>query len=119
MPYFSAEEITGRDIIIADNLKPRKMRGIESRGMLLAADYTDSSGKKCVEILGCPGAAPGTPVVLQGSDPASEKPAEIDADTFFACPINVADNCVTVGGVPLVAAGKKITTVYTVNGEVH
>ena len=119
VPYFSAEELTGRDIIIADNLKPRKMRGIESRGMLLAADYTDSSGKKCVEILGCPGAAPGTPVVLEGSDPASEKPAEIDADTFFACPINVADNCVTVGGVPLVAGGKKITTVYTVNGEVH
>lgn len=119
VPYFSAEELTGRDIIIADNLKPRKMRGIESRGMLLAADYTDSSGKECVEILGCPGTAPGTPVVLEGSDPASEKPAEIDADTFFACPINVADNCVTVGGVPLVAAGKKITTVYTVNGEVH
>ena len=119
VPYFSAEELTGRDIIIADNLKPRKMRGIESRGMLLAADYTDSSGKECVEILCCPGAAPGTPVVLEGSDPASEKPAEIDADTFFACPINVADNCVTVGGVPLVAAGKKITTVYTVNGEVH
>ena len=119
VPYFSAEELTGRDIIIADNLKPRKMRGIESRGMLLAADYTDSSGKECVEILGCPGAAPGTPVVLEGSDPASEKPAEIDADTFFACPINVADNCVTVGGIPLVAAGKKITTVYTVNGEVH
>ncbi|MGP1601384.1 methionine--tRNA ligase [Treponema sp.] len=119
VPYFSADELTGRDIIIADNLKPRKMRGIESRGMLLAADYTDSSGKECVEILGCPGAAPGTPVVLEGSDPASEKPAEIDADTFFACPINVADNCVTVGGVPLVAAGKKITTVYTVNGEVH
>ena len=119
VPYFSAEELTGRDIIIADNLKPRKMRGIESRGMLLAADYTDSSEKECVEILGCPGAAPGTPVVLEGSDPASEKPAEIDADTFFACPINVADNCVTVGGVPLVADGKKITTVYTVNGEVH
>ena len=119
VPYFSADELTGRDIIIADNLKPRKMRGIESRGMLLAADYTDSSGKECVEILCCPGAAPGTPVVLGGSDPASEKPAEIDADTFFACPINVADNCVTVGGVPLVAAGKKITTVYTVNGEVH
>ena len=117
--YFTADELTGRDIIIADNLKPRKMRGIESRGMLLAADYTDSSGKECVEILCCPGAAPGTPVVLEGSDPASEKPAEIDADTFFACPINVADNCVTVGGVPLVAAGKKITTVYTVNGEVH
>ena len=119
VPYFTADELTGRDIIIADNLKPRKMRGIESRGMLLAADYTDSSGKECVEILCCPGAAPGTPVVLEGSDPASEKPAEIDADTFFACPINVADNCVTVGGVPLVAAGKKITTVYTVNGEVH
>ena len=119
VPYFSADELTGRDIIIADNLKPRKMRGIESRGMLLAADYTDSSGKECVEILGCPGAAPGTPVVLEGSDPASEKPAEIDADTFFACPINVADNCVTVGGIPLVAGGKKITTVYTVNGEVH
>lgn len=95
------------------------MRGIESRGMLLAADYTDSSGKECVEILGCPGAAPGTPVVLEGSDPESEKPAQIEADVFFACPINVTDNCVTVGGKPLVAGGKKLITVYTANGEVH
>ncbi len=119
VPYFTAEELTGKDIIIADNLKPRKMRGIESRGMLLAADYTDSSGKECVEILGCPGAAPGTPVVLEGSDPESEKPAQIEADVFFACPINVTDNCVTVGGKPLVAGGKKLITVYTANGEVH
>src|SRR5574344_41374 len=45
VPYCTEEELLGKSVIIADNLKPRKMRGIESRGMLLAADYTDNEGK--------------------------------------------------------------------------
>ncbi len=119
VPYLSADELLGKTVVIADNLKPRKMRGIESRGMLLAADYTDADGKECVEVLDCPWAPPGTPVVLDGADPAAEKPAQIDADTFFAVDIEVKDNTVRIGGVPLVAGGKPVTTVRTVNGGVH
>ena len=35
--YYSKEELIGKKIIIVVNLAPRKMRGIESQGMLLAA----------------------------------------------------------------------------------
>ncbi|MBO5137249.1 MAG: methionine--tRNA ligase [Spirochaetaceae bacterium] len=119
VPYLTAEELLGKTVIIADNLKPRKMRGIESRGMLLAADYTCSDGKECVEVLDCPWAKPGSAVVLKGSDLSIEKPAEIDADTFFAIDIEVKNKVVCVGEVPLVVEGKEVTTINTVNGGVH
>jgi methionyl-tRNA synthetase len=35
--YYSPEELLGRRVIIVMNLKPAKIRGLESRGMLLAA----------------------------------------------------------------------------------
>lgn len=41
--HYTPEEITGKIVILAANLKPRKMRGVMSEGMLLAA--TNSEGK--------------------------------------------------------------------------
>ena len=35
--FYEAEELVGRRIVIVANLKPARFRGIESRGMLLAA----------------------------------------------------------------------------------
>ena len=35
---YRPEELVGRQIVVVANLQPRKMRGIESQGMLLAAD---------------------------------------------------------------------------------
>ena len=35
---YSAEELVGKHIIVVANLKPAKLRGVESQGMLLAAD---------------------------------------------------------------------------------
>jgi methionyl-tRNA synthetase len=35
--HYSKEELEGKKIIVFTNLTPRKMRGIESQGMLLAA----------------------------------------------------------------------------------
>lgn len=119
VPYLTPEQLLGKTVVIADNLKPRKMRGIESRGMLLAADYTDADGRECVEVLDCSWTTPGTPVVLEGADVTAKKDDEIDADTFFAVDIAVVNKTVTIGGVPLVAGGKVVTTEFTVNGEVH
>jgi len=39
--YYSKEELKGRKIIVFVNLTPRKMKGIESQGMLLAAVSED------------------------------------------------------------------------------
>ncbi len=36
--FYSKDELQNKKIIVVVNLAPRKMRGIESRGMLLAAD---------------------------------------------------------------------------------
>ncbi|MEM4271867.1 MAG: methionine--tRNA ligase subunit beta [Candidatus Pacearchaeota archaeon] len=39
--HYSKEELIGKQIIIIANLEPRKMRGVESQGMLLAASNDD------------------------------------------------------------------------------
>ena len=119
VPYLKEEEILGKHIILADNLAPRKMRGIESRGMLLAADYKDENGKDCVELLTAPWAAPGTKVVLEGADVNAEKPEQITADVFFKVQISIKEHNAGINGIKLLADGKAITTEKTVNGEVH
>jgi methionyl-tRNA synthetase len=36
-PYYAPEQLQGRDIVIVANLEPAMLRGVESNGMLLAA----------------------------------------------------------------------------------
>ena len=37
--YYEPEKLTGRKVVIVANLKPRKLRGYESQGMVVAASY--------------------------------------------------------------------------------
>jgi len=39
--FYSKDDLKGKKIIVVANLAPRKMRGIESQGMLLAASNKD------------------------------------------------------------------------------
>lgn len=41
VPYYTEEELTGKQVIVVTNLKPAKLCGIESNGMLLAAGDDD------------------------------------------------------------------------------
>ena len=41
--YYEPEKLIGRKIVIVANLAPRKMRGLESNGMLLAASLEDGA----------------------------------------------------------------------------
>ncbi len=36
-PYYKPEELKGKSCVVFTNLEPRKLKGIESQGMLLAA----------------------------------------------------------------------------------
>lgn len=108
-PYLSEEELLGQHVIIASNLAPRKMKGVESRGMLLAADYTED-GKEKVELLTAPWAAAGTPVVLEGADPSFSKPGKIDFDKFCKVEMRIKDFSVQIAGKKLTADGKALTT---------
>jgi methionyl-tRNA synthetase len=42
--YYSQEEMLGRKVVVVSNLKPAKLRGIRSEGMLLAADDESLGG---------------------------------------------------------------------------
>ncbi|MFH1325833.1 MAG: hypothetical protein ABIH49_03655 [archaeon] len=41
-PYYSKDELKGKKVILFVNLEPRMLKGIESQGMLLAADNSES-----------------------------------------------------------------------------
>lgn len=43
--WYAEEELVGKKVIVVANLKPAKLRGVESNGMLLAADAADGSAK--------------------------------------------------------------------------
>lgn len=56
--WYSPEDLIGKKIIVVANLKPAKLRGIESQGMLLAAD----TGDRAVVIFAPDTAEPGSKV---------------------------------------------------------
>ena len=116
--YLTEADLLGKHVVIASNLAPRKMRGVESYGMLLAGDYKDADGKECVEVLDASWAAPGTKVVLEGSDVNAVKKAEISGDEFFSVSIEAKDGVVGIAGKKLLADGREIKTTKAVNGEI-
>ncbi|MBQ9494261.1 MAG: methionine--tRNA ligase [Treponema sp.] len=118
VPYLKEDELLGKHIILVENLAPRKMRGVESRGMLLAADYTEN-GEERVELITAPWAEPGTSVILEGADENAAKANEISADVFFQIEIKVRNHAVTIADKKLLVLGKALVTEKTENGEVH
>jgi methionyl-tRNA synthetase len=126
VPFYKEEELLGRHIIVAYNLKAAKLRGVESRGMLLAASDHDADGNERVEVLDAGEAPTGTRISLEGQEPrelsgeaSGAPPAEIDIDTFFKIPITVRENRVEVGGRNFMAADKPVLTRIISAGEVH
>ena len=44
--YYTPEEFIGKKVVVVTNLKPAKLRGVESQGMILAGDK-----KEIMEVL--------------------------------------------------------------------
>ncbi len=65
--YYTPEELTGKHIIVVCNLKPAKLRGIESQGMLLAGDDETN-----VKVLEAPESSPGMEAYLESIENAEE-----------------------------------------------
>ncbi len=49
--YYEPETLVGKQIVVVTNLAPRKMRGLESNGMLLAASAMEGDEMKDVVVL--------------------------------------------------------------------
>jgi methionyl-tRNA synthetase len=123
-PYYKPEELVGRHIILAANLKPAKLRGEPSNGMLLAASRSKPNGgegEKEVEVIFADKVPVGTPVSLEG-EPAgvvgSPLKPQITIDTFFATPLRVEDGIVVTGSTALRVGGVLLETLKVLNGEV-
>lgn len=41
--YYGSQEVVGKQVVVLANLEPRQLRGIESQGMILAAQTPDKS----------------------------------------------------------------------------
>ena len=111
--HYTEEELVGKQIILVSNLKPAKLRGVESQGMLLAASKDET-----VDVLFVENANPGDQVVLEDFPGVEESPPTISIDEFFDIPIAVRDYQVFVGDTPLVCGGEKIKSIKVDTGEV-
>jgi methionyl-tRNA synthetase len=114
VPYYQAEELEGRNVLLVTNLKTARLRGVESQGMLLAAQAGET-----VEVLFADHAQPGDPVGLSGLQGPELSREEIDIEEFFSIPIQVKDAQVLIDDVPLECAGKTITTERVNTGKVR
>ena len=120
--FYTEDQLLGKKIIVAYNLKPAKLRGIESRGMLLAAGDKNGTGpngeatERC-EVLDAGDHPTGTRFLPE--DEASEAaPVEIDIDTFFSQSIVVKDFIVQHNGQNLCLNGQPVRTVIIPEGKV-
>ncbi|MEM4263993.1 MAG: methionine--tRNA ligase [Candidatus Woesearchaeota archaeon] len=91
--HLKPEEIKGKNIVIVSNLKPAKIRGVESKGMLLAAE---SKGK--VTLLEALKSEPGEQVYIEGIEPGTE---EITIEQFSKITLTTKDKKAIYKGKPL------------------
>jgi methionyl-tRNA synthetase len=118
VPFYKEEELLGQNIILVDNLKPAKLRGIESRGMLLAASLAGPEGKEAVEVLSASWAAPGTAVTLEGMAAGNQVEPQIDVDSFFSVPLLSKGGFAMAGSARLAVDGKPLSLLKVLDGEI-
>ncbi len=66
--FYSADELLGKNVVFLSNLKPANLRGVDSQGMILAAEKN-----KIVRVLESPNSKPGSQVFVEGISPKSEQ----------------------------------------------
>jgi methionyl-tRNA synthetase len=93
--HLRAEDLSGRKVIVLANLKPAQLRGVESRGMILATDRKDG---KVVPV--DPGDAPSGELVTVEGIPSSPK-ARISIGDFEEALLQIQGGVVTYSGKPL------------------
>lgn len=96
------EALAGSDVVIVYNLKPANLRGVESAGMLLAAD--DGAGK--LAPVRPEGGKPGDDVTAQGLPPSPK--TGLTLKDFEKAPLRVKSGVVHYGDRPLGSPGGPI-----------
>jgi methionyl-tRNA synthetase len=121
VPYYKEEELLNRNIILVYNLKPAKLRGVKSQGMLLAADNTPEGSEELgdVEVIFADWAEPGARINLADNTvPEGDSPKKLKVNHFFDIPLKTRGNIVQVGETALEVSGKTLKTNVVTEGEV-
>jgi len=102
---YSKEEIKGKSIVIVTNLKPARIRGIESKGMLLAAE--DDQG--IISLLDPKDATPGTEIYIEGIP--REPVSILEFDDFKQVTMTIGDKQeVIYNGKPLISKNDTVVS---------
>jgi methionyl-tRNA synthetase len=123
--HYLPEELVGKKVVIVKNLAHAKLRGVESQGMLLAAEGHEMSPpkdgkfeteKNAVEVIFCHDNNVGEKVLRQGEKSAPKK--TITINEFRKIKIDVRDFAVVSEGKQLVAGNIALRMKDTKEGEV-
>lgn len=99
--YYSTDELVGKNIVVVTNLKPARLRGFDSNGMLLAAV---KSGR--VKLLEAPNSKHGEPVFVEDADINRE---QISIEEFSKVKMKVKDRKVLYNGKTLKTEKEEIS----------
>ena len=122
--FLKEEELAGKMVVIAKNLKPAILRGVESQGMLLAAEKDG-----VLEVLSPAGATPGDKISIEGepaatgmdaaaSSGSAAAPQQINIDQFLTVKLEVKDFFALANGRRMLVNGEPIKTVKVAEGKV-
>ena len=112
VPYLKEEELLGKLVVIVKNLKPASLRGVESRGMLLACEKDGA-----LEVLSPAGAKPGDKVVVEGEAPKTA--GEITIDQFATVKLEVKGSLALANGKRMLVNGAPIKAEKLAEGKVR
>lgn len=118
VPFYKAEELQDKNIVLVYNLKPANFRGVRSNGMLLAASAAGDEEHETCEVLFAPQFQPGTILEPEGLEPPEEKLCYVKPDKFFDFPLLTVDGYVQIDGRKIGANGQYITSSVYKNGTV-
>ena len=118
VPFYTIDELMGRNIVLVSNLKPANFRGVKSYGMLLAASAPDDETHSTCELIWADDITPGTVLKYEGEGDVEKVKTYIKPEHFFALPMKTIDGYVTIEGKKIGADGHFLHVEKYVNGNV-
>ncbi|AHH10771.1 Methionyl-tRNA synthetase [Borrelia coriaceae ATCC 43381] len=120
--YYKEEELIGKHIIIVDNLKPAKFRGIRSEGMLIATEDENKNFKVIIIEDFKDNPTPGERIILESdSGKKLKSPSKISIDKFFKTQIVAENGELKINGINLILehSKEKILSKEIPNGKIY
>lgn len=109
--HITEEELQGKKVLVAANLEPATIRGVESEGMILAAEK-----KKKLEVIMVEQGQPGDAVMI--ADVESSPAEKISIDAFFDTDLRIKDSKMVLGDKEVVLQGQPVLTKTLENAKV-